>query len=138
MKLIYKGHEISVARERSMAGYSMLYYSVFRVADGYECTSGFQDSNEAVKDFVGVMKERVDAELMADNPWGERESANKFGPSESGTPTPGPLTVDASGDPDFPFFVSPLDSDGISLPPIAAFKHHADALRFVECAKVQP
>jgi hypothetical protein len=71
MKLIYKGHEITVTRERSMAGYSMLYYSVFRESDGYECDSGFSDSDDTVKDFVDMMKERVDAELAEDDPWGE-------------------------------------------------------------------
>lgn len=71
MKVIYKGHEIIVTRERSMAGYTLLYYSVFRQSDGYECTSGYEDSNEKVKDMVGIMKERVDAELAEDDPWGE-------------------------------------------------------------------
>lgn len=36
MKTIYKGHEIEVTRDRSMAGYSMLFYNVFRQSDGYE------------------------------------------------------------------------------------------------------
>lgn len=75
MKCVYKGHEITVTRERSMAGYSMLYYGVFRQSDGYECTSGFSDSSETVKEFMEIMKERVDAELAEDDPWGEKEGA---------------------------------------------------------------
>ena len=55
--------------------------------------------------------------------------------SEFDTPTPGPLMVEASGDPDYPFCVCPVDDDGIQLPPIAAFNRHADALRFVYPAK---
>ena len=78
MKTIYKGHEITVTREKSMAGYSMLYYSVFRVFDGYECTSGFSDSSETIKEFTGIMKERIDAELAEDDPWCERESEGEF------------------------------------------------------------
>ncbi len=51
--------------------------------------------------------------------------------SEFDDPTPGPLMVEASGDPDYPFCVCPVDSDGIQLPPVAQFEKHADALRFV-------
>lgn len=47
------------------------------------------------------------------------------------TPTSVPLMVEASGDPDYPFCVCPVDSDGIQLPPVAQFVKHADALRFV-------
>lgn len=78
MKRNYRGHEITVTRERSMAGYSLLYYSVFRVADGYECMSRFEDSNERVSDMVGILKERVDAELASDDPWGEKEAEREF------------------------------------------------------------
>lgn len=56
--------------------------------------------------------------------------------SEFGTSTPGPLGIAASGDPSFGFYVFPIDSDGIELPPIAAFAKHADALRFVYPEKV--
>lgn len=51
--------------------------------------------------------------------------------SEFDTPTPGPLIIVASGDPDYPFCVCPVDSDGIQLPPVAQFEKHADALLFV-------
>lgn len=50
--------------------------------------------------------------------------------SEFDTPTVGPLMIEASGDPDFPFYVCPVDGDGIQLSPVAAFEKHADALRF--------
>lgn len=136
MKTIYKGHEITVTREKSMAGYDMLFYGVFRVSDGYECDSGYSDSNETVKEFTAMLKERVDAELAEDAPWCERESEGEFDEvttdiSEFDTPTLGPLMVEASGDPDYPFCVCPVDSDGIQLPPVAQFEKHADALRFV-------
>lgn len=74
MTTIHKGHEITVTREKSMAGYDMLFYAVFRVSDGYECTSGFSDSSETIKEFTGIMKERIDAELAEDDPWGEKVS----------------------------------------------------------------
>lgn len=63
MKTIYRGHEIDVRREKSMAGYSMLFYSIFRESDGYEVTSGFSDSDDSVSDMIGYMKERLDAEI---------------------------------------------------------------------------
>lgn len=74
MKAVHRGHEITVTREKCMAGYSLLYYSIFRKSDGYECTSGFEDSDEKVGDFVGVMKQRVDAELAEDDPWMEHDA----------------------------------------------------------------
>lgn len=71
MKLVYKGHEIDVHREKCLGGYTLLYYSIFRVSDGYECLSSFEDSAEKVRDMVGYLKERVDAELAEEDPWNE-------------------------------------------------------------------
>lgn len=78
MKVTYKGHEIEVTRDRSMAGYSMLFYSVFRKSDGYECTSGFSDSTETVREFAGILRGRIDAELAEVDPWGEKASEDIF------------------------------------------------------------
>lgn len=60
----------------------------------------------------------------------ELEDATTSVEGEFDTPTVGPLMIEASGDPDFPFYVCPVDGDGIQLPPVAAFEKHADALRF--------
>ncbi len=60
MKVTYRGFEIEAKREPSMAGYSLLYYSVFRVSDGWEMTSGFEDSNEKVSTMVNNLKGWVD------------------------------------------------------------------------------
>lgn len=68
----YRGHEIEVSREPCMGGWPMLYYSIFRASDGYECTSGFTEDQSSVKEYMGYMKERIDAELAEDDPWGER------------------------------------------------------------------
>lgn len=70
MKTEYRGHEIEVKRERCMGGWTMLYYSIFRISDGYECTSGCTEDTSPVRTYVGYMKERVDAELAEDDPWG--------------------------------------------------------------------
>lgn len=74
MKAKYRGHEISVWREKCLAGYPLLYYSIFRCSDGYECTSGYSEGSDKVSDFMGYMKERIDAELADADPWLEKSS----------------------------------------------------------------
>jgi hypothetical protein len=75
MRMRYRGHDIEVKREKSMAGWSMIFYSIFRAADGYECTSGFSETTDTVRDYVDHMKARVDAELAEADPWLESEAA---------------------------------------------------------------
>lgn len=75
MKTVYRGHEIDVHREKCMGGWSLLYYSIFRVSDGRECLSGFTEDTSPVRIFMAYMKERVDAELAGADPWGERADA---------------------------------------------------------------
>lgn len=79
MKTIYKGHEITVTRERSMGGWTQLYYGVFRVSDGYECTSGFCDTSDSTRTFTRILKDRVDAELACADPWNEQYSEQPIG-----------------------------------------------------------
>jgi len=52
----------------------MLYYSIFRLSDGFECMSGFEDSAEKVQDKIAQLKERIDNELADDDPWNEIDS----------------------------------------------------------------
>lgn len=72
MKQTYRGYEIDVRRERSLGGDILLYFSVFRQSDGYEGTSGFTTGSDTVRDYVRYMRERIDAELASEDPWGER------------------------------------------------------------------
>lgn len=72
MKTIYRGYEIDVYRERCMGGWSMLYFSIFRVSDGRECLASFTEGSDTVSEYVGYMKERIDSELESDDPWGEK------------------------------------------------------------------
>lgn len=58
MKTIYKNCELEVKREKSMSGYSMLYYSIFD--DGFEVASGFSEGEDTVKDFMESLKRTVD------------------------------------------------------------------------------
>lgn len=74
MRVVHRGHEIDVKRDRCMGGWSQLYVSIFRVSDGHECLSFHTDDASPVRDYVGYMKERVDAELADADPWGEKAS----------------------------------------------------------------
>lgn len=60
MKSIYRGFEIEVTREKCLAGYPMIYYSIFRLSDGWELTSGFYDTADTVRSFLKDMKATVD------------------------------------------------------------------------------
>lgn len=72
MKVIYREHEVEVKREASNAGYELLYCSIFRLSDGYECMSSIEDSGETVREMIGHLKERIDAELAESDPWMEK------------------------------------------------------------------
>jgi hypothetical protein len=75
MKGEYRGHEIEVTRERCMGGWDLAYYSIYRLSDGYECTSGFTYDESPVRTLYGHMKERVDAELASADPWCEAKDS---------------------------------------------------------------
>jgi hypothetical protein len=71
MKTRYKGHEINVDRSESMTGDEMIFYSIFRVSDGFECETNFSSGTETEKEFTELLKQRVDEELECEDPWGE-------------------------------------------------------------------
>lgn len=77
VKVTYRGHDIEVRRAKSMLGDRLLFWSIFRTADGYECASGFEDSAETVREKVRQLRERVDAELDDEDPWLEAESRSR-------------------------------------------------------------
>jgi len=65
MKVVYKGFEISAEREKSMGGDVLLYYSIFRLSDGYEVESNFTYGSDKIRDFIGYLKGHVDEFLAA-------------------------------------------------------------------------
>lgn len=69
MKTVHRGHEITVTREKCLGGYRLIYYSVFRVDDGYECASGCIDTSDTPRTLIESFKRRVDAELESEHPW---------------------------------------------------------------------
>jgi hypothetical protein len=60
MKGTYKGCEIEVTKEKSLAGYKMLFYNIFDVSNGLEVTSGYSEGGDKVVEFYESLKEVVD------------------------------------------------------------------------------
>jgi len=73
VKQVYRGHEIDVRRERSLGGDMLLYFSIYRESDGYECECDFTTGDDTVRDYMRYMRERIDAELATEDPWLESE-----------------------------------------------------------------
>lgn len=69
MKRIYRGHQIDCKRERALGGWDNLYYSVFRLSDMYEVTSGFTTGSDRVVDYIKYMKENVDSFIADPREW---------------------------------------------------------------------
>lgn len=63
MKVMYKGFEINVTREKCLGGWSMLYYQIY-TPTGYELVCSFEDSEEKVRDKIKQLKEIVDDYLI--------------------------------------------------------------------------
>lgn len=60
MKVTYKGFEIEVKRDKCLAGYSMLYYTVFQIKNGLCLADSFEDSDETVREKIKQLKSLVD------------------------------------------------------------------------------
>jgi len=77
MKTTYRGFEIEVTRGPSMTGDVMLFYGVFRASDQWEADSGFYTGAESVREYVGILKDRVDNELAdPENRWHKKRKGN--------------------------------------------------------------
>lgn len=72
MKVRYRGFEIDAHRAKSLGGESYLYFSIFRVSDWYECESNFSTGTDTVRTWIKLLKERIDRELLDEDPWGEK------------------------------------------------------------------
>jgi hypothetical protein len=71
----YRGFELEAYRSTSMGGDEWTYFSVFRIRDGREMSSGY-DGIEDVREFMQYLKKRVDAFLKM--PLAERRDPDKF------------------------------------------------------------
>ena len=63
MKINYKGFEIDVYRDECMAGYDLVYRSIYCIEDGYELWADFCDDNDTIKTHIQSMKFQVDEYL---------------------------------------------------------------------------
>ncbi|WP_447881907.1 hypothetical protein [Serratia fonticola] len=70
---IYRGHKITIGREMSQGGWEMAYFSIFRVADGFECLTDFTTDESPLPVLMKELRDRIDDELTDNNPWGEDE-----------------------------------------------------------------
>jgi hypothetical protein len=75
LREVHRDHEILLSREECQGGWELLYYSIFRQSDGYECDSGFTEDESDLPTYMGYMRDRIDAELAEDDPWGELSSS---------------------------------------------------------------
>lgn len=69
MKVTYRGYEIDAHRAKSLGGDTLLYYSVFRQVDLYECTSGYSDDADTIQTWIQTLKKRVDEEIADSSDW---------------------------------------------------------------------
>ncbi len=74
MKVNYRGFEIDVHRDKCLAGYSMVYHSVFRKSDGWELDSGFYDTSDTVREVIKDMKSTVDDYIKNPSNYGEESN----------------------------------------------------------------
>jgi hypothetical protein len=65
MKEEYRGHSITVNKEKNLVGCNAVYFSVVRNSDGYVLEDSL-DYNETVRDMMKHMKYRVDQSLDAE------------------------------------------------------------------------
>ena len=60
MRIEYRGFEIEAKRERSLGGDVLLYYSIFRLSDGWEFETDFSTGSDSIRSMIGYLKEHVD------------------------------------------------------------------------------
>jgi|SRR5271157_110792 len=77
MRVEYRGFEIDAHREKCMAGYDLLYFSVLRKVDGWFLEDSYTEGSDKVRDYIGYMKERVDAYIA--HPSEEQRGDWEFG-----------------------------------------------------------
>ena len=65
----YQGYEINVTREGDCA----LYYSITRERDGWEADCAPYYGCEGVREFIEILKQRIDNEHATGDPWMEQE-----------------------------------------------------------------
>ena len=70
MKINYRGCEIEAKREKSLAGYPLVFYSIF-TETGFEVASGFMDTADTVRAVIKDLKTVVDDYIANPGDWEE-------------------------------------------------------------------
>lgn len=66
----YKGFELYAKREKSLGGWSNLYYYIMRVSDGWFLADNFAEgADTTIKDYLEHLKETVDGYLENPSDW---------------------------------------------------------------------
>lgn len=76
MKAIYRGDEIEAKREQAMGGWSEVYWSAYRVSDGYEVACSF--GGGTVREMFSSLKEVVDTFLDEFGGDSEKYESDKY------------------------------------------------------------
>lgn len=66
-EILYRGHRITAWREKCMAGYSLLYYTIVRNSDLFIVVDSFTEEDCSPARYVNMLTERVDAEIEERN-----------------------------------------------------------------------
>lgn len=64
MRVVYRGHEIDCHRDKCLGGWSMLYFYVMRLSDGWFMEDSFMDSSDRPQTIIKCLKERVDGYIL--------------------------------------------------------------------------
>ena len=60
MKAVYRGFEIEAKRERCLGGWEQMYFTAYRISDGYEHVCGFSDCADTEETYMEVLRSRID------------------------------------------------------------------------------
>lgn len=71
MTTTYRGFEITVTREKTLAGWNELVLTAMRKEDGWFLVDTYSESNDKVKDMMAELKRKVDDYYDHPKEWDE-------------------------------------------------------------------
>ncbi len=60
MKIVYRGFELEAKRDKCLAGYSLLYYTAYRIKDGWGLVDSFGEIADSIRKVIASLKKHVD------------------------------------------------------------------------------
>lgn len=67
MKKVYRDHEITVVKEKSLGGWTNTYFTIVRLSDGLILEDGFTTGDDGVREVVKYMCGHVDDSIENGN-----------------------------------------------------------------------